>query len=101
MPSARGAYRSPPRRGTLVPTMTAVRKRQTLVLLQGFLLLLSLGVGRAVVETQAIQADPPVIILATAGGAVALAVMLMGPVACIAAIAALTVLQLLPRASVG
>ena len=84
-----------------MPTMIAVKRHRIEVLLQGFFVLVSIGIGRAVVETQAIQAGPSVIMLALAGGAVAVAVMLMGPVACIAAIAALTVLPRIGTVSVG
>jgi O-antigen ligase len=74
--------------------MIATRKHMSGILLQGLLLLVSLAVGRAVVETQTISADPLVIVLAAAAGALALAMMLMGPVTCLAGVAALTVLPL-------
>jgi O-antigen ligase len=70
------------------------------VLIQTFLVLASLAVGRAVVETQTIHASGPQVALAAAGIAAGLAVMLSGPVACIAAIAVLTVLRLLPQVPV-
>jgi O-antigen ligase len=81
--------------------MIARKRRSTGIFATGCLLLVSLGLGRAVVETQTIQADPRVVVLAVIGGMVALVVMLAGPVPCIAAIAVLTVLQLLPQVSVG
>jgi O-antigen ligase len=75
-------------------------RRWSTLLIQACLVLASLAVGRAVVETQAIHASAPQIALAAAGIAAGLAVMLSGPVACIAAIAVLTVLRLLPQVSV-
>lgn len=72
-----------------------------MVLVQGFLLLTSLAVGRAVVETQAIEASAGEIALAAVVIAAGLAVMLSGPVACLGAIAGLTVLRLLGEVSVG
>jgi O-antigen ligase len=63
--------------------------------------LASITVGRAVVETQAIPARVTEIALAAVGVGAALAVMFSGPVGCLAAIAALTVLPLLPDAAVG
>jgi O-antigen ligase len=77
------------------------RRRWTALTVQGCLLLASLAVGRAVVETQSIQADAPEIAVAAAAGLAALAVMLHGPVACLGAIAALTLLRLVPEVSVG
>jgi hypothetical protein len=77
------------------------RKRATPLLVAGSLLLLSVAAGRAVVETQAIEADA----LEIAAGAVAViaatAVVLLGPTACIAAVAALAVVPLLPTISIG
>jgi O-antigen ligase len=81
--------------------MIGVRKRLTEILLLGALVLASLAIGRAVVETQTIDADVRVMVGAAAGIGAALAVVLAGPVACIAAIAALTVLRLLPTVPVG
>jgi O-antigen ligase len=77
------------------------RRRWTAALVQGCLVLASIAVGRAVVETQAISAGATEIALAALGVGLALIVMLSGPVACIAAIGALTVLPLLPEVSVG
>jgi O-antigen ligase len=71
------------------------------VLVAAFLMLASVALGRAVVETQAIHASPAQIALVIAGVVAATAVMLAGPVACIAAIAGLTVLRLLPGISPG
>jgi O-antigen ligase len=71
------------------------------VLIQGCLLLTSLALGRAVVETQAIEASTSEIALAAVAIAVGLAVMLSGPAACLGAIAGLTVLRLLGEFSVG
>jgi O-antigen ligase len=81
--------------------IAARRRRSTGIVVTGCLLAVSLGLGRAIVETQAVQPDAHVIVLVLVGVMVALAVMLAGPVACIAAIAVLTVLPLLPPASVG
>jgi O-antigen ligase len=77
------------------------RRRWTALIVPGFLLLASVAVGRAVVETQAIQASAPQIALGAAGVAAALAVMLRGPAACLAAIGALTVLRVIPDVSLG
>jgi O-antigen ligase len=77
------------------------RQRWTAVLVPGCLVLASIAVGRAVVETQAIPAGATEIALVAVGVGAALAVMLSGPVTCLAAIALLTVLQLLPEVSVG
>jgi O-antigen ligase len=77
------------------------RRLWTVLLIQGCLLVASLAIGRAVVETQSIVADPLEIALAVAGGLVAVVVMLSGPVGCLAAVAALTVLHLFPDVSVG
>jgi O-Antigen ligase len=77
------------------------RRRSAAVLVQGCLLLTSLAVGRAVVETQTIDTSTSEIALAAVGIAAGLAVMLSGPVACLAAIAALTVLRPVPEVSVG
>jgi O-antigen ligase len=71
------------------------------VLVQAALVLICLAVGRAVVETQSIEADPLQIAAAAIGIATATAVMLSGPVGCIAAIGALAVLPLLPAVSIG
>ena len=77
------------------------RRRWTALLVQGGLLLASLALGRAIVETQSIDADAVEIALAAVGAAAAVAVMLSGPVACLGAIAALTLLRLIPEVSVG
>jgi O-antigen ligase len=77
------------------------RRRWTAALVPGGLLLASVAVGRAVVETQAIEAQPLEIAITALGAMLAAAVMLAGPVACLAAIAALTVLRLLPTFPVG
>jgi O-antigen ligase len=76
-------------------------KRSTALLIQASLLLVSLAVGRAVVETQAIEADALEVAAGAVGVMVALTVMLLGPTACIAALVALAVLPLLPAFSVG
>jgi O-antigen ligase len=81
--------------------MLEARTRRTGMLVAGSLLLLSLALGRVVVETQAIQANPGVVLLGALGVMVAVAIMVAGPVPCLAAIAALTVLPLLPQASLG
>jgi O-antigen ligase len=89
------------------PSFTAGRarshgpKRTTAMLVQAALVLLCLALGRAVVETQSIEADPLQIAAVTAGIVAAIAVMLTGPVACVAAIGALAVLPLLPAVSIG
>ena len=75
------------------------RRRWTGVLVQACLLALSLAVGRAVVETESIDASASEIGLTAVAIAASLAVMLWGPVPCLAAIAALTVLPLLPEVS--
>jgi len=77
------------------------RRRWIAVLVQGCLLLTSVAVGRAVVETQTIHSSASGIALAAVAVAAGLAVMLSGPVACLAAIAVLTVLRPLPEVSVG
>jgi O-antigen ligase len=69
------------------------------LLVHACLVLVSLAVGRAVVETQAIDAGAPEIALAAVGVMAGLVIMLTGPVACIAAIVVLTVLRLLPQVS--
>jgi O-antigen ligase len=76
-----------------------VRRRWTGLLVQGCLVLGCLALGRAVVETQAIEASPTQIALLSGGVIVATAVILGGPVACIAAIAFLAALPLLPQVS--
>jgi hypothetical protein len=80
---------------------TRRRRRWTALIVPGCLLLASVAVGRAVVETQAIQASAPQIALGAAGVAAAVAVMLCGPAACLAAIGALTVLRVIPDVSLG
>jgi O-antigen ligase len=77
------------------------KRRWTGVLVQACLLAASLAVGRAVFETQAIDASASEIGLTAVAIAASLAVMLGGPVPCLAAIAALTVLRVLPEVSLG
>lgn len=72
-----------------------------MVLVPGVLLLASVALGRAVVETQAIEASAREIALTAVAFAAGLAVILAGPVACLAAVAGLTVLQVSPRVSAG
>jgi O-antigen ligase len=81
--------------------MSAVRMRGTALVVLTCLALLSVGVGRAIVETQAIRASPGVILLAAAIVIAATAVMLAGPTPCIAAIVILTVLRPSPAVSLG
>jgi O-antigen ligase len=76
-------------------------RRWTATLVTVGLLLASVGIGRAVVETQAIEAQPLEIAAVLMAVMLATAVMLAGPVACLAAIAALTVLRLLPTLPIG
>jgi O-antigen ligase len=78
-----------------------IRRRWTALLVAGGLVLGSVALGRAVVETQAIDASPTQIALASAGVIAATAVMVAGPVACLAAIAFLAALPLLPQVSLG
>jgi O-antigen ligase len=77
------------------------KRRLAGVIVQACLLGASLAVGRAVVETQAIDASASQIGLTAVAIAASLVVMLWGPVPCLAAIAALTVLPLLPEVSLG
>jgi O-antigen ligase len=77
------------------------RRRRAVVLVQGCLALVSIALGRAVVETQAIEASASEIALTAIGVAVGLVVIVSGPVACLAAVAALTVVQVSPRVSAG
>jgi O-antigen ligase len=71
------------------------------VLVPGLLLLVSVALGRAVVETQAIEATARDIALTAVAVAAGLAVILSGPVACFAAVAGLTVVQVTPQVSAG
>jgi O-antigen ligase len=71
------------------------------MLVPGFLLLVSVGLGRAVVETQAIDASAREIALTLVAVAAGLAVIVSGPVACVAAVAAITVVQVVPQVSAG
>jgi O-antigen ligase len=73
------------------------RRRGAAMVVPCGLLLLSVLLGRAVVETQTLEASAPKLALSALGVMVATAVMLAGPVACIAAIAGLTALPLLPN----
>jgi O-antigen ligase len=79
----------------------ARRRRWTALIVQGCIALACVALGRAVVETQSIEAGAPEVALATAGAVAALAVMVSGPVACLGAIAALTFVRVLPDVSVG
>jgi O-antigen ligase len=71
------------------------------MLVQAALVLLCLALGRAVVATQSIEADPLQIAAVTAGIVAGITVMFAGPVACLAAIGALAVVPLLPAVSIG
>jgi O-antigen ligase len=77
------------------------RRSWSAVLVPACLLLVSVGLGRAVVETQAIDASARDIALTLVAVAAGLAVILSGPVACLAAVAAVTVVQVAPHAAAG
>jgi O-antigen ligase len=77
------------------------RRLGMVMLVQFGLLVVSIAVGRAVVETQTIHAGATQIALTALGVIAGLIVMLAGPAPCIGAIAALTILRLLPQPSVG
>jgi O-antigen ligase len=81
--------------------MTAVRKRGSTAFVLACLALVSVGTGRAIVHAQSLDASPLQIGLGAVGAVVGLVVMLAGPVACLAAVAALTVLRIGPQAAVG
>jgi O-antigen ligase len=76
-------------------------KRAAGIVVPGMLMLFAVLLGRAIVETQAISAEPLELAGGAAGVMSAIAVMLLGPVPCIAAIAALAALPLLPALSIG
>lgn len=57
--------------------------------------------GRAIVETQAIEADTGTVLVAVVSALVALAAMLAGPVVCLAALVGLGMMTFLPSVAVG
>jgi hypothetical protein len=79
----------------------ALAARGRAVLTSLALVLLALACGRAVVETQAVEADTGVLLLGSIGILAGLAVMVAGPVPCLAAIAALTIDSPIEPVSLG
>jgi hypothetical protein len=69
------------------------------LLVASCLVLVGIVLGRAVVETQAIEAGTVPVLLGAAGALAAVAVMFIGPVVCIAAIPALSIVPFLPKLS--
>jgi hypothetical protein len=65
------------------------------------LLLIGVVCGRAVVETQAVEVAAGPLLLGLAGGLAVLAVIVAGPVPCIAGVVALTIYSPVPRLAVG
>jgi O-antigen ligase len=88
-------------RSASVISAPAAKGRWTGALTGASLIALCVVLGRVVVETQALEARTGTLVLAVVCSLVALAVMLAGPVACLAALVGLGMLTFLPSVALG